>query len=464
MRKILYYALCVSAAAVATGCDSDFLEKEPPLYVTEQDVFTDPERLEGNVNSLYGALKSQYSLGGKGFGIIDNMGDDFINVASNGYELTFTYEMNVGTDRQESYEFWRYTYLAINKVNTFLKNIEEHKEYAGENYNRYVAEAKFIRALSYYYLHQLYTMPYKLDPNAKSVVLRLQAESDIFNNDMARATSEDVLKQIMDDLEGAGALPAGGGSEELVTRATQGAAEALKMRIYMLKGEWQNAIDAGNKITGYKLESDIVSVFRPPYITSESIFSFPFGSTNRPGSQYATGYFYINGKSDRIDVEHGIVGISGYGNPKDARISELANIEDRIALKYTDVTYLDWLPIFRYAEVLLNQAEAYANIGNDAQALALLKQVRQRSLSSGDDTLILDGLTGQALKTAIYNERRLEFMGEGIRGLDILRRGETIVKQPGTAYEITAAPSQTIRGYIWPVPQTERAQNKLIAD
>ncbi|OAV67852.1 SusD family protein [Bacteroidales bacterium Barb6XT] len=467
MKKILlYYALCVCAAAVATGCDSDFLEKEPPLYVTEQDVFTDPARLDANVNSLYASLKSQYSMGGKGFGIIDNLGEDFINISNNGYELQFTYDMKVTLDRQENHEFWRYTYLAINRVNTFLKNIEESKEYAGENYNRYVAEAKFVRALAYYYLHQLYTMPYVLNPNALSVVLRLQAEGDIFGNDLVRATSEKVLNQILADLAGADALPAGGNSETLVTRATQGAATALKMRIHMLKGEWQDAIAAGNKITGYSLSPNILSIFRSPYITSENIFSFPFDATNRPGQQYATGYFYINGRSMKIDVEHGITSISGYGNTKDARISALTEIPDGgvFALKYTDGSYLDWLPVFRYAEVLLNLSEAYANIGNETQAIALLKQVRQRSLAPADDTLTLDGLTGQALKTAIYNERRLEFMGEGIRGLDILRRGETIIKQPGTQYELTGTSAQTINGYIWPIPQAERSQNKLIAD
>jgi tetratricopeptide (TPR) repeat protein len=466
MKKIYLKGITLLLSAMLIVSCEDFLEKEPPLYVTEADVFTDPARLESNVYSLYLGLKSQYSLGGKGFVIVDNIGDDFINVASNGYELTFTYDMKVTLDRQESYEFWRYTYLAINRCNVFLKNIEEYRETAGENYARYVAEAKFVRALGYYYLHQLYTRPYILDPSAKSIVLRLEAELDLTNNDLARATSTEVLDQILLDLSQTNALPTGVGTQEYVTRATQAAAEALKQRIYMVKGDWDNAIASGERIVGYELVDDITSIFKSPYITSESIFSLPFDATNRSEQQYATGYYYIGGRSNEIDVRTGIVSKLGYGNTKDDRIAKFTNIPDggTFLTKYTSTTYLDWLPIFRYAEVLLNLSESYYNKGNYSEALSLLKQVRSRSLAPSDDELNLDGLTGEALRDVIYNERRLEFLGEGIRAFDILRRGETFVKQKGTDYELIVGPDAGINGYTWPIPQFERAQNHLIVD
>jgi tetratricopeptide (TPR) repeat protein len=156
----------------------------------------------------------------------------------------------------------------------------------------------------------------------------------------------------------------------------------------------------------------------------------------------------------------------GYGNEKDARIAGLTTLPEGGAFltKYTSTTYEDWLPVFRYAEVLLNLSESYYNKGNYAEALSLLKRVRSRSLSPADDELSLDGLTGDALREAIYNERRLEFLGEGIRAFDILRRGETFVKQQGTVYELIVTPSAGINGYIWPIPRVERAQNKLIVD
>lgn len=99
-------------------------------------------------------------------------------------------------------------------------------------------------------------------------------------------------------------------------------------------------------------------------------------------------------------------------------------------VKFTDVaTKLDWVPIFRYAETLLDLAECYANTtGGEGTAKELLKRVRYRSLPEDVDPLDIDALSGDGLKEAIYNEKRLEFIGEGIRGIDIIRRGENFVQ------------------------------------
>jgi tetratricopeptide (TPR) repeat protein len=454
-------------AGFLSGCGEEFLDKEPPLYFSEGEVFADAEKMEGNVLSLYAGLKNNSFFGGRIVLIVDNMGDDVINVSNNGVEMYATYEGKVGLNTQENNDFWQIAYRAINRCNTFLKLLEESKELAGDKYDRYVAEAKFVRAVAYFYLHQIYTMPYAVKSGgALSVPLRLQAESDILNNDLVRSTSQQVLDQILSDLSATGALPAGNATESTVTRATPAAVEALKMRVYMLTGDWQKAIEAGLKITGYSLATDVTTLYSPPYITPEHIFSIPFSETNRGAGQSAVAYYYLSEKSLALDTKAGIVGIDGYGNPNDDRIGKLTNINDgkRTLLKFTNSTYVEWIPVFRYAETLLNLAECYANTGSEAEAVAALKQVRARSLAPADDTLDLDALTGDALKTAIYNERRLEFLGEGLRTLDILRRGETIVKQPGTLSEIVITPSAGISGYIWPIPNNERSQNKLITD
>ncbi|MDR0758172.1 MAG: RagB/SusD family nutrient uptake outer membrane protein [Tannerella sp.] len=465
-KTALYITLAVLCAGLFAGCGEDFLEKEPPLYFSEGEVFADAEKIEGNVVSLYAAIKDNYLFGGRLILVVDNMGDDVINVSNNGVELYNTYENKVGLNTQENNNFWEAAYLAINKCNTFLKLIDENRELAGDKYDRFVAEARFVRAITYYYLHQIYTMPYVLNPSAPSVPLRLESESDILNNDLARATSQQVIDQILSDLSVSAALPAGNGTEATVARATPAAAEALKMRIYMITGDWQKAIEAGQKVAGYSLASELATVFSPPFITSENIFSIAFGSTNRGAGQSAVAYYSLNEKSLAIDTQAGIVSIDGYGNPNDTRISKLTNIGEgkRTLTKFVDPTYVEWVPVFRYAEILLNLAECYANTGSEAEALAALKQVRSRSLKPEDDTLVLDGLTGNALKTAIYNERRLEFLGEGFRGFDLMRRAETIVKQPGTLSATTVVPADGINGYIWPIPNNERSQNKLITD
>ncbi|MDR1602995.1 MAG: RagB/SusD family nutrient uptake outer membrane protein [Tannerella sp.] len=466
MKKTALYCLIILGAGLFGGCGEDFLDKEPPLYFNEGEVFADAEKTEGNLLSLYAAIKDNNIFGGRIILVSDNIGDDVINVSGNGVELYNTYETKVGLNTQENNNFWGAAYLAINKCNTFLKLIDENRELAGDKYDLYVAEARFVRAITYYYLHQLYTKPYVLDSNAPSVPLRLTAESDILNNDLARASSQQVIDQILSDLSVTTALPAGNGTEATVTRATPSAVEALKMRIYMITGDWQKAIEAGQKVTGYSLAPDVTTIFLPPFITPENIFSIPFSSTNRGASQSAVAYYYLNEKSLAIDTLGGITGITGYDNPNDQRISKLTNIGEgkRTLTKFTDATYVEWVPVFRYAEILLNLAECYANIGRETEAIAALKQVRSRSLKPEDDTLVLDALTGDALKTAIRNERRLEFLGEGLRGFDLMRRAETIVKQPASQAPITVSPADGINGYIWPVPGNERSQNKLITD
>lgn len=108
--------------------------------------------------------------------LLEAIGDDFINLSVNTNEAYASYEMAVGLATIDNSDFWSGAYSAINNVNTFLENLEAAKNIAGSDYDRYVAEAKFIRALCYYYLNNLYAMPYSINKEAKSVPLRLIAE------------------------------------------------------------------------------------------------------------------------------------------------------------------------------------------------------------------------------------------------------------------------------------------------
>ena len=120
---------------------------------------------------------------------------------------------------------------------------------------------------------------------------------------------------------------------------------------------------------------------------------------------------------------------------------------------------VEWVHIFRYAETLLNLSESYYNIGNYQKAAELLDQVRRRSIPIGD---IIDvrSLTGEALKTAIYNERRAEFLGEGLRGLDISRRAEDFIHPAATTTNgkwntvVVATPADRT-AYCWALPSYE---------
>jgi len=85
----------------------------------------------------------------------------------------------------------------------------------------------------------------------------------------------------------------------------------------------------------------------------------------------------------------------------------------------------DW-PIIRYAEVLLNLAEAANETGHSSDAKNLIIQIRQRAhIDAGSGDYGLDPLVGsdyQATLDAIMKERQIEFAFEGKRFWDLRRR------------------------------------------
>lgn len=458
------FTIGLLSLALFASC-ADSLDKEPPLDLTNKEIFADTQHIESNLLGLYGSAKSIIGLRLFDFNVA--RGDEFINQSVNNNEAISSYEMTVGQTSSDNTETWTQLYQTINNVNTFLEGINEAKAIAGSNYDKWVAEAKFIRALSYYYLNDLYAQPYLLNKDAKSVPLRLKSENTTGNNDLRRSTVSEVYAQIEDDLSDANIanLPSSTNSYEAVTRASQGAAHVLRQRIYMEQGQWDKAITEGLAIEGYNLESDIANLFASPYITNETIFSFPMSETNRGSRQSAPAYYFYDGTRFVIDFTSGIQSKAAYSLSSDARIAKLTGKvgTQPISTKFKDSqNYLDWTPIFRYAEVLLNLAESYYQNGDEPSARKYLSQVRHRSIKEADDVLDINSLSGEALKEAIYNERRAEFIGEGIRSLDIHRRGEDFIKQGGTVKEIRISPSTN--GYIWPIPTIERSANKLIDD
>jgi len=117
--------------------------------------------------------------------------------------------------------------------------------------------------------------------------------------------------------------------------------------------------------------------------------------------------------------------------------------------------------ILRMADVMLMLAEAKAVSGSDdAGAMALVNQIRTRAFGNANHNI--SGLTGDALLTAVYNERKLELLGEGTIRWDMIRSGkfnERAIAIRQQMANMTAAlqtngyytfPSgRTISNYVW---------------
>ncbi len=85
-------------------------------------------------------------------------------------------------------------------------------------------------------------------------------------------------------------------------------------------------------------------------------------------------------------------------------------------------------PYMRMADAILLLAEVKAELGDEGGAKAELTKVRSRAFLAADQdtkvTAYVNGLSGEALKEAIQQERKLELAGEGIRRWDLIRTGK----------------------------------------
>lgn len=184
MKKYTIYSFLLLALFVS-GCSSSFLDQEPPLDISEGDIFSSKERIQSTLRGLYGTLKNtptESFMGGKTYLVFDNRGDDIINKSENLSTLYDSYLMNINSTSTENTTTWTNAYWTINNANVFLEGLEGAKDLIGDDYDQFKAEAKFVRALCYYYLNNLYSQPYSLDPNAKSVPLRLTPQKGTDDN------------------------------------------------------------------------------------------------------------------------------------------------------------------------------------------------------------------------------------------------------------------------------------------
>jgi hypothetical protein len=137
-------------------------------------------------------------------------------------------------------------------------------------------------------------------------------------------------------------------------------------------------------------------------------------------------------------------------------------------------------PIFRFAEILLNNAEALNELNQVEPAVAEIIKLRQRAgITAGTNNRygIKAGITQSEMRTLIRNERRIELAFEEHRFWDIRRwkMADQVLNTPLTGVKITngtsltyqiitvANPVFTNRLYHMPIPYDEIMKNpKLI--
>jgi hypothetical protein len=485
MKKILTYIGIAAMLFQNTACYKSLLEPVPTTSISDLSAFDSKERIEGQVRAIYAAIKNSGMYGGRYQIFNDIRGGDFQNDKTNvvtGFDI-WNYTPSNGSSNSVL-ALWSRAYFVINLSNVFIDGMtEKGTSVVGDALSKnYLGEARFLRAMSYYALLQFYARPYWDGNGSKpGVPIRLKGNTGQDDYALARSSVAEVYAQILDDLNFAEQnLPLNNGSALLNTiRAHRNTAIAMKTRVYLSMQKYSDVITEANKIVSaaapftaasgvsHALQADIANVFKAPYTTSESILSMPFASNETPGTQNQLGYYYGTTAFNGGNLEYylqptGIVANSGWKETDKRKVTFVGTSGTRKFLtKYTvPNNFIDYAPVIRYAEILLNLAEARVRSTNsvDAQAIALLNAVRGRS----DATTVFtagDFANAAALADAILIERRIELLGEGFAGADLTRLGLPLPAKPGVN---AVAPSS--QQYIWPISSDELLLNPLMTD
>ena len=453
--KKLNIVLISSVMLLASACQKELFE-DPVNSLAPGAAFENAERVEKASVGMYNALQNANYFGGRVLVYADIRGTD-VNPPS--YFNPLPQFTSVTASNSLSELAWQGAYVTIGEANSFMKGLEASGNIvAASKRDQYVGEAKFIRALSYFYLVNLWAQPYRFTASAghPGVPLVLTSSNTPFGseNEIPRATVAQVYTQMEQDLlEAENKLPADYGQPALsdVARATKGAARGLLARLYLYKGDYTNANIYADKVIGadkYDLNSNPATTFTT-YTSRESIFSVAMSVADNPNTNNALGQHYGAAKRGDITVSTDYIGLMEQAN--DLRFK---NLIQQVSGSYWTLKYPateSWVPVLRYAEILLIKAEALANLSADVDptAVALLNQVRGRSLAT-----VRSPQSKSELLADILTERRIELAFEGQGELDYLRTGRGI-----PAHSVIAAQAYGSDYVILPIPLYELQKN-----
>ncbi len=453
MKTLSIYIFIISLFILPIGCSKDFLEN-PPLTTITDVTFPINERDALLVtNAAYNNLRNWWYLGG--YPLADIMSDDQTKGSEDGSNPDLQQFENFTFNASHAYilAWYQTLYQSIRQANIVIEKVppivmdEQLK-------SRYIAEAKFLRAYSYFTLVRLF--------DGVPIITTTNPERTV-----PRSSAQEVYSLILSDLEAASSvLPEK--SEYLpqdLGRATKGAAKGLLVRVYLTLGDYSNTLKYAEEIIAsgqYQLMSDFSKIFTlAGEHGSESLFEI----ASVPGGRGDGGNQYNNTQGVRGTPNWGW----GFGRPSwdwitsfeendprlEASVIFLGEIVGGVLIEgnslTTDTTRENgkiveiecynqkvhpggpvenrdiWgnnRRIIRYADILLMAAEAYNELGDPTQAGKYLNQVRNRA-RNGNPDILPDVITTDKieLRNAIWDERRHELAFEQIRYFDLKRQG-----------------------------------------
>lgn len=462
--KLLQYFTLVLALSLS-ACES-ILDKDPIGILDADSFFKTKEDAIQAINSAYGPLLINSANNNFYWAFAELPSDEALTGGDGSRPGLTELDFFTYTPRtQEFNDFWKLNYNGINQCNTVIDKVPAVA--MDENLkNRILGEAHFLRAYYYFQLTQVFgNVPLfiKLTPPEE---LKVPA-----------APKAEIYTQILSDCNSAAGILPSTFSGLDVGRATKGAALALAAKTSLYQKDWSQVlvyVDAVKAIGIYALMPDYQDNFREnTQNNAESVWeiqhtNLELGVGNSLNQYWASKKW--TGGYGFAEVSVNFANSFEAGDPR-RRFTVAANNEDYFGLIYKnsfsstkfsprkylqadstvtqkadgDINYT----AIRYAEVLLWEAEALAELGRVNEAQVPLEAVRARARTQASDPLTaLPAITttDQAeMIQAVRHERQVELGFEMHRFFDLVRWGMTSL-MPGFVVG---------KHEVFPIPQIE---------
>ncbi len=159
VNKLKFGLLACMFATCISSC-SDFLDADSPSVVTDE-FYNTKEGQQKLILSMYSHCRAIYRTGAVqyyGTDLYMAITESNVEKMFNGYDKTFNSTAPIVAD------YWANLYKIVQESNTLLTRCTP--EIAGTDYNEMTAQARFFRALSYYYLVETFgPVPFYTEEN-----------------------------------------------------------------------------------------------------------------------------------------------------------------------------------------------------------------------------------------------------------------------------------------------------------
>lgn len=427
------------------GCDK-WLNVQPETDRTSEAYWENKEDVHNTMMSAYVRLRACLPK-------ILQWGElraDVLNVRSTTGNLELTKVKNQDITSESTVVPWNLLYKVINSANAVIAYApmvqDKDPLFLQEDADQYIAEAKIVRSLVYFYLVRafrevpLITKPYLTDDQEL---------------DQPKATEREILDQITLDLiwslKRAKTAYATSSVERWQNkgRATRWAAQTLLADIYLWDEKYQECavacdvlIKSGKfRLLGDKLEEEDETEQNKenwywnfyPGLSEESIFEMCFDHPNNQKNSLFDwfkdgGTYEVNSVlKDEFETVNGTQVIdrraanaSYYTENSKLLFWKYQGTQNNGSTKRTnDNLSANWI-FYRYADILLIQAEAYVMLGEKQKSLDNLNIIKRRA---GIPALTEDFISEseETFLSEILKERKKEFIAEGKRWFDLVR-------------------------------------------